>query len=56
LTVGETESFLQEGGIINFAIRSSRVRFDIDLDAAHRAGIQISSKVLSLADEVHGKP
>jgi hypothetical protein len=56
LTVGETESFLQQGGIIDFAMRSGRVRFDIDLNAARRAGIQISSKVLSLADEVHGKP
>lgn len=56
LTVGETEPFLQQGGIIDFAMRSGRVRFDIDLNAAHHSGLQISSKVLSLADEVRGKP
>ena len=56
LTVGETEPFLQQGGVINFAIRGGRVRFEIDLNAAHHAGIQISSKVLSLADEVRDKP
>lgn len=56
LTVGEAEPFLQQGGIINFAMRDGRVRFDIDLNATHQAGIQISSKVLSLADGVHGSP
>jgi hypothetical protein len=56
LTVGESETFLQQGGVINFAIRAGRVRFDVNLDAAHEAGTQISSKVLSLADEVSGKP
>jgi hypothetical protein len=56
LTVGETERFLKEGGIINFAMRNGRVRFDADLNAAHHAGIQISSKVLSLADGVRGHP
>lgn len=56
LTVGETEQFLPEGGVINFAVRSGKVRFDISLDSAHRAGLKLSSKVLSLADHVLGNP
>ena len=56
LTVGETESFLQQGGMINFAMRGGRVRFDVDLNTAHHMGLQISSKVLSLADTVHSNP
>lgn len=56
LTVGETESFTREGGVINFTNRSGKVRFDIDLYAARTAGLSISSKLLSQADSVLGKP
>jgi len=56
LTVGEDGSFAQAGGIICFAVRSNKVRFDIDLAAASQARLQISSKLLSLADAVRGKP
>jgi hypothetical protein len=56
LTVGETENFLPHGGIIHFAKKEGRVRLGIDLDAARRAGLQISSKLLAVADSVRGKP
>lgn len=49
LTVGETESFAQLGGVINFVLQGDRVHFEINLDAAERAGLRISSKLLSLA-------
>lgn len=49
LTVGETESFAQLGGVINFVRQGDRVHFEINLDAAERAGLRISSKLLSLA-------
>jgi len=52
LTVGETESFLRQGGIINFKIDGGKVRFAINLDAAQQAGIRVSSKLLSLAETV----
>lgn len=55
LTVGETESFTHAGGVIQFANRSGKVRFDIDLHAARVAGLTISSKLLSQADNVSGK-
>ena len=55
LTVGECPEFVGAGGIINFIMRDGRVRLEIDLDSARRAGLQISSRLLSVADVVHGK-
>jgi hypothetical protein len=57
LTVGETETFLQEGGIIKFVIENRRVRFDVSQAAARRAGLAISSKLLQVARTVEtGQP
>ncbi len=49
LTVGETEQFLDSGGIINFTIQGQKIRFEINAAAAKRAGLKVSSKLLSLA-------
>lgn len=49
LTVGETERFTQTGGIINFTIVASKVRFEINQTAAERAGLRISAKLLGLS-------
>jgi hypothetical protein len=49
LTVGETESFAHDGGIINFVDGSGKVQLQINLDAAGQARLKISSKLLSLA-------
>jgi len=56
LTVGETEGFTEQGGVINFVKKDGKVRFEIDLAAARMAQLSISSRVLSLADKVTGKP
>ena len=52
LTVGEIEGFAERGGIINFKIVGNRVRFEVNREAAERAGLKISSKLLQLADVV----
>lgn len=49
LTVGETDRFAHNGGIINFRFQGADVRFEINLDAARRSGLTISSKLLRLA-------
>lgn len=49
LTVSETEEFVERGGMINFSLEESRVRLEINVDAAERAGLQISSKLLKVA-------
>jgi hypothetical protein len=49
LTVGETSGFGQSGGIVNFVIEDNRVRLEINLDAAARARLKISAKVIAVA-------
>jgi hypothetical protein len=55
LTVGEGETFARSGGIINFVIKNGNVRLAIDLVAARKAGLGISSRLPAVADVVKGK-
>jgi len=52
LTVGESEGFAVMGGMINFTVEGGNVHFEINRLAADRAGLKISSKLLSLAKVV----
>jgi uncharacterized protein DUF4154 len=49
LTVGETEGFTRQGGMIGFTMEGGKVRFEINSGAAQRAGLEISSRLLRLA-------
>jgi hypothetical protein len=49
LTVGEWPDFAKEGGIVSFTLENNQVHFEINVDAAERAHLKISSKLLSLA-------
>jgi YfiR/HmsC-like len=49
LTVGETPGFAERGGIIRFTVEDNRVRFEVNVDAAHQADLTISSRLLTLA-------
>ncbi|MCH7978542.1 MAG: YfiR family protein [Acidobacteria bacterium] len=49
LTVGDMERFAETGGMIGFKIESGKVRFEINLDVAKQAGLEISSRLLRLA-------
>jgi hypothetical protein len=53
LLVGETNGFATAGGTIEFTLEDSRVRFTINTDAADRAGLKFSAKLLTLAKIVH---
>lgn len=53
LTVGETDGFLNGGGIIRFVLEQNKVRFDINLQAAESSGLRLSSKLLRLARTIH---
>ena len=48
LTVGESKGFIEQGGIIQFFLDQGKVRFEIDADAAERADLRISSRLLRL--------
>lgn len=52
LTVGETDNFVLNGGIIRFATVKNKIRLRINVDAAKSANLTISSKLLRLADIV----
>jgi hypothetical protein len=49
LTVGESDGFLANGGVVNFKLEGERVRIEISTAAADRAGLHISAKLLNLA-------
>ena len=49
LTVSDTDGFLKAGGMINFLFEGNNVRFQISDEAAKKARLKISSKLLSLA-------
>ncbi len=49
LTVGDTAGFAQIGGVINFVLDENRVRFEINVKAAERAHLKISSRLLTVA-------
>jgi hypothetical protein len=52
LTVGETEHFVDEGGIIGFCLEENKIRFEINLRAAAKAKLKVSAKLLALAKTV----
>lgn len=49
LTVGDTQGFAEQGGMINFVLENNRVQFEVNRKAAEQAGLKISSKLLSVA-------
>jgi YfiR/HmsC-like len=49
MTVSDADGFAESGGVIGLFPEAGRMRFAINTDAAQRAGLRISSRVLSLA-------
>jgi hypothetical protein len=54
LVVTESEGVRAQGSVINFVIVDGRVRFSIANDEAERRGIKLSSRLLSVAQNVQG--
>ena len=52
LTVGDMDHFAAAGGIINFRIVENKVRFEVNVDAAVRTGLRVSSQLLTVATVV----
>jgi hypothetical protein len=49
LSVGESQGFAARGGMMNFFSEGKKLRFEINTQAAARAEIEISSRLLRLA-------
>jgi hypothetical protein len=56
LTVGESPRFAERGGMIEFVVQASRVRFAVNVSAAEAAGLALSSELLRVATTVIGAP
>lgn len=52
LTFGETEGFLDAGGIVQLSSEDSVIRFQINLAAARIAGLRVDARLLGLAKRV----
>jgi hypothetical protein len=56
LTVGESDTFIDEGGIASFYIDRGNIRFEISPMAAERSRIRISARLLQLAKIIDSGP
>lgn len=54
LIVTDHAQGLESGGAVNFLIVDRRVRFEVSVTAAERAGLKIGSELLSVAARVRG--
>jgi len=54
LTVGEDDGFARRGGVIGLVVESNLARFEVNLRAAQRTGLLLSSKLLGVARVVEG--
>ena len=49
LVITESEDALDQGSVINLVLIDGRVRFEVSLEAAERAGLKLSSRMLAVA-------
>ena len=55
LTVGETDDFLAQGGVIRLLLKDHKLHFHINLGLARGKQLSIRSQLLNLAEQVVGK-
>ena len=52
LTVGDSPGFAKMGGIINFVLEESRVRFEINVQAAERVHLKLNARLMTVANVI----
>lgn len=55
LTIGESEAFAQQGGMINFLRAEEKIRFEIYMDQVDAASLKVSAQLQKLARIVRRK-
>lgn len=55
LTVGESDGFAKQGGVIGFLLVQDNIRFEINLAAAQRSGLTVDPQLGDLAVRVFKK-
>ena len=56
LTVSDAPQFARRGGMVQFILDGNKVRFEVNLPAAERVGLNLSSELLKLAVNVRRSP
>lgn len=56
LTVADMPGALDRGAIVNLLLVDDRVRFEVALDAAERAGVKLNARLLAVAYRVRQAP
>jgi hypothetical protein len=56
LTISDTAEFIALGAIARIFVEDGKMRFDLDYGIAKRSRLQLSSKLLSLANRVRDEP
>jgi len=56
LTVADLPDFVKHGGMVQFVLDGNHVHFEINLAAAQRAGLKLSSELLKVARAVRRTP
>ncbi len=54
LTIGESEDFCDNGGMVNFFMEDNKLRFEVSVEKAKNEKIELSSKLLRLA-KIYGE-
>lgn len=54
LTIGDSASFLADGGMINMLLVDGSIRFEVNLTAAKHSGVSLNPRMLALAERVVG--
>lgn len=53
LTISDIENFCQKGGIVRLLIVDRNIGFEVNLEAAKKAGLSIGSQMLNLAVNIY---
>ncbi|WP_286264656.1 YfiR family protein [Thalassotalea atypica] len=56
LLVSQSDNFISQGGMINFAMDKKKVRLEVNLPAVQAANLKISSELLKHAKVIEGTP
>ena len=56
LTVGESEEFTKQGGMIGFVNRQDKIKIQINVNALKQSRLTVSAKLLEVAEIVGGTP
>lgn len=53
VTIADGPGLAEKGAMINMLLRNDKIRFEVNLSAAKRSGVELSSQLLQLAIAVH---